>query len=218
MKKDDLEGIKRILVYKRTHNGDPDEAGVFGCNDCMGTVRDRNFDAVIGVGGISATSYKMDRKITWIGIRPRESEQEAAARMVRRKQPHADRMVLSNGKKISTARKVTFEHFLAFRECGYFPSSEKSAPLFTNAPKAPYLEADAPKLAAKLLKKNRRAPMMLKECDVEEFKEAKKILGLAAASPPSPVMNGFSACLEDKSCVPAKKSKEARASCRAQPA
>ena len=42
----------RVLVYKRTHNGDPDTSGCFGVYDCMGAVRDWEFDAVIGVGGI----------------------------------------------------------------------------------------------------------------------------------------------------------------------
>lgn len=216
MKKDDLEGVRRILVYKRTHNGDPNEAGKFGCNDCMGTVRDWDFDAVIGVGGISATAYKMDGKITWIGIRPLESKQQAVARMVRRKQPHAERMVLSNGKKISTARVVTFEHFLAFRECGYFPPSKKSTPLFTDAPEAPHLKAYAPTLAEKLLR-NLRAPRMLDEHDVVEFEEAKSILILATAAPPSPVTKGFDARLEGKSCVPVK-GDGAKASRRVEPA
>jgi hypothetical protein len=30
----------RVLVYKRTHNGDPDASGCFGAYDCIGTVRD----------------------------------------------------------------------------------------------------------------------------------------------------------------------------------
>ncbi|WP_112487513.1 hypothetical protein [Thiomonas sp. X19] len=41
----------RILTYKRTHVGDPDEFGRFGINDCMGRVRGYRYDAVIGVGG-----------------------------------------------------------------------------------------------------------------------------------------------------------------------
>jgi hypothetical protein len=28
----------RVLVYKRTHNGDPDQFGCFGVHDCMGEV------------------------------------------------------------------------------------------------------------------------------------------------------------------------------------
>ena len=46
--------MKRVLIYKRTHTDDPDRLGQFGINDCMGKVRDRDFDAVIGIGGISA--------------------------------------------------------------------------------------------------------------------------------------------------------------------
>ena len=42
----------RILVYKRTHVGDPDVAGRFGINHCMGSVRGYHYDAVIGVGGM----------------------------------------------------------------------------------------------------------------------------------------------------------------------
>ncbi len=62
----------RVLVYKRTHTGDPDETGTFGCNGCMGSVRGWDFDAVIGVGGIGAEpeSYGIARKVTWIGIGP----------------------------------------------------------------------------------------------------------------------------------------------------
>ena len=45
----------RTLVYLRTHNGDPDEEDVFGIHDCMGQVRSWRFEAVIGVGGMSAS-------------------------------------------------------------------------------------------------------------------------------------------------------------------
>lgn len=62
----------RVLVYKRTHTGDPDHTGCFGCYCCMGQVRSREFDAVIGVGGISGepVQYGIDRRVTWIGIAP----------------------------------------------------------------------------------------------------------------------------------------------------
>jgi hypothetical protein len=62
----------RVLVYKRTHNGDPDADGRFGVYDCMGTVRDREYDAVIGVGGIGAEARRhgIDGKVNWIGIGP----------------------------------------------------------------------------------------------------------------------------------------------------
>lgn len=62
----------RVLVYKRTHNGDPDENGCFGVHDCMGVVRDRDFDAVIGVGGVGpeAQATGIAGKVNWIGMGP----------------------------------------------------------------------------------------------------------------------------------------------------
>lgn len=65
----------RILTYKRTHTGDPDRSGRFGVNDCMGAVRNRPFDAVIGVGGIGAEPRRwgIAGKLTWVGIGPSRS-------------------------------------------------------------------------------------------------------------------------------------------------
>lgn len=65
----------RILTYKRTHIGDPDQSGRFGISDCMGKVRDFLYDAVIGVGGTGyePRSYGIDRKINWVGIGPRRA-------------------------------------------------------------------------------------------------------------------------------------------------
>ena len=63
--------IRRVLIYKRTHEGDPDpQKGVFGNHKCMKTVRGREYEAVIGVGGIRPwAKYKgIARKLTWIGI------------------------------------------------------------------------------------------------------------------------------------------------------
>jgi hypothetical protein len=64
----------RTLVYKRTHKGDPGPAGWFGIHDCMGSVKDWNFDAVIGIGGIGdePTSHEIDGKVTWIGVGARK--------------------------------------------------------------------------------------------------------------------------------------------------
>ena len=63
----------RTLVYKMTHTGDPDEhSGVWGTRDCMGQDREQDFDAVIGVGGLSA-SGGIARKLVWIGIDPLKS-------------------------------------------------------------------------------------------------------------------------------------------------
>ena len=60
----------RVLIYKRTHNGDPDRSGRFGIHDCMGSVRNHEFDAVIGVGGIGAEAQAsgIDGQINWIGV------------------------------------------------------------------------------------------------------------------------------------------------------
>jgi hypothetical protein len=60
----------RVLIYKRTHPFDPNTDGVFGCEDCMGAVRRRQFDAVIGVGGISAEprGWGIDGRLNWVGV------------------------------------------------------------------------------------------------------------------------------------------------------
>ena len=66
----------RVLVYKRTHPDDPDANGCFGAQDCMGMIRARRFDAVIGVGGLGQEprSHLIAGKINWIGIGPRRGE------------------------------------------------------------------------------------------------------------------------------------------------
>lgn len=65
----------RILVYKRTHNGDPDARGHFGAYDCMGAVRDWVYDAVIGVGGAGreAQASGISGQVNWIGIGPHKT-------------------------------------------------------------------------------------------------------------------------------------------------
>jgi hypothetical protein len=64
------------LIYKRTHRGDPNPAGVFGCHDCMGRVRQQEFEAVIGLGGKHPWLGHRDIafKVTWVGIHPKKSE------------------------------------------------------------------------------------------------------------------------------------------------
>jgi hypothetical protein len=65
----------RTLIYKRTHNGDPNpKTGEFGCHNCMKTVRGRRFDAVIGIGGIGSEPKRegIAYKLTWIGIGPQK--------------------------------------------------------------------------------------------------------------------------------------------------
>ena len=68
--------VLNTLIYKRTHNGDPNESGIFGIDDCMGQVRRWPFDAVIGVGGKSPwRGYEgIAFKINWIGLTPHKSE------------------------------------------------------------------------------------------------------------------------------------------------
>ncbi len=86
----------RTLVYLRTHSGDPDKGGIFGIHDCMGQVRSRYFEAVIGVGGRSAEarSWGISGKVTWIGIGPQKHDGSHKAPV------------------------VTFDHFLYFGEDG----------------------------------------------------------------------------------------------------
>ena len=62
----------RTLVYKITHRGDPDQFGLFGAQDCMGQIRNRSFEAVIGIGAKSAWNGDVDLvgRIVWIGIGP----------------------------------------------------------------------------------------------------------------------------------------------------
>ena len=71
----------------------------------MGRVRNLNFDAVIGIGGIGhqAHSNAIDRKINWIGITPKMHS------------------------KTSRGRSVTFEHFYLYEKSG--PDLQQAAPL-----------------------------------------------------------------------------------------
>lgn len=64
----------KILIYKRTHQNDPDRFGRFGIQGCMGRVRAFPFDAVIGVGGISSwpQAEGIARKVNWVGRHPRK--------------------------------------------------------------------------------------------------------------------------------------------------
>lgn len=66
----------KILIYKRTHKGDPDFKGIFGIQDCMGKVRNWDYDAVIGIGGKAPWREDQDIrfKINWIGLGPKKIE------------------------------------------------------------------------------------------------------------------------------------------------
>jgi hypothetical protein len=63
------------MIYKRTHTGDPTPDGVFGLSDCMGRVRARKYEAVIGVGGSSAEPQAcgIAGRVTWVGVGPHRS-------------------------------------------------------------------------------------------------------------------------------------------------
>lgn len=64
----------KVLIYKRTHKGDPDIEGIFGNQDCMGRIRNWNYDAVIGIGGNAPWKEDVDikHKINWIGLEPKK--------------------------------------------------------------------------------------------------------------------------------------------------
>ncbi len=108
--------MRRTLIYKRTHNGDPDpKTGVFGCNNCMGTVRGWGFDAVIGVGGISREPEceGIAGKLTWIGIDKHETIDDPSRSFVTPSRP-----------------LVTFDHFLYYGDQG--PLLKNIAPSLAN--------------------------------------------------------------------------------------
>jgi hypothetical protein len=94
-----------VLIYKRTHNGDPDQNGCFGIEDCMGSVRAREFDAVVGVGGIGPEARRngIAGRINWIGIGPHKVTKPSKRGPV-----------------------VTFDHFLDFGSEG--PDFQEFAP------------------------------------------------------------------------------------------
>lgn len=67
----------RVLIYKQTHIGDPDQYGCWGQTDCMGRIRNIQYDAVISAGGISAWPEKegIAGKVTWLGLAPTKFKQ-----------------------------------------------------------------------------------------------------------------------------------------------
>ena len=106
----------RTLIYKRTHSGDPDpKTGVFGCNNCMKTVRGWGFDAVIGIGGIGREPEceGIAGKLTWIGIGKHETINDPSRSFVTPSCP-----------------LVTFDHFLYYGEQG--PLLRNIAPALAN--------------------------------------------------------------------------------------
>jgi hypothetical protein len=112
----------RTLIYKRTHSGDPDpKTGVFGCNNCMKTVRGWGFDAVIGVGGIGRepAGEGIAEKVTWIGIGKHEISRDPCRLFVTPSCP-----------------LVTFDHFKYYGEKGpllkYYAPTLASRMLYDN--------------------------------------------------------------------------------------
>lgn len=61
-----------VLLYRQKTTKDPCACGIFGIakKDCMGQQRDWNYNAIIGIGGVSAKAVNanIDRKLTWVGI------------------------------------------------------------------------------------------------------------------------------------------------------
>ena len=87
----------KVLIYKRTHKGDPDAKGIFGNQDCMGRIRNWNYDAVIGIGGNAPwkEDANIKHKINWIGLEPKK---------------------INSSKK--RGDKVVFSHFELYEEKG----------------------------------------------------------------------------------------------------
>ena len=132
------EEMRTTLIYKRVHCGDPDpETGVFGNHDCMKSIRERQFDAVIGIGGIGREpkSWGIDGRLNWIGICPR---------------PHG-RHPTSGG------RRLIFDHFKHFGQAGpqlrleypalasYMYDTNRRS-IMHSRPRAPDLDRDVAKI------------------------------------------------------------------------
>jgi hypothetical protein len=63
--------MSNVLIYKQTHFDDPGETGVFGINDCMGRVRERDFDYAIALHRDSVSWIGIGaRKVPWHGHSP----------------------------------------------------------------------------------------------------------------------------------------------------
>ena len=155
------EKQKRILIYKMTHNSDPDpKTGVLGIKDCMGRIRGWSFDAVIGVGGIGHEAKRngIDGKLIWIGIGPHKSGGTKLSKCKGTKRCKCKRTK-------PRGPLVTYDHFM------YCVKKDKS------------LENLAPYLARRMYKKNVRY-VMDSLSDKERF-EVENILKIAKDAPPS---------------------------------
>lgn len=104
-----MGGPLRVLIYRRTHAGDPCQCGIFGVHDCMGQCRSWDYDAVLGVGvDRPDPGYEgIAGRLTWVGVGPR-----------RRQSPDRHR-----------APNVTFDHFCLMDAQG--PLLKDCAPLLS---------------------------------------------------------------------------------------
>jgi hypothetical protein len=147
----------RTLIYKRTHSGDPDsETGVFGNRNCMGKVRGRKFDAVIGIGGIGPEPKRkgIAGKLTWVGIGPRRIFDDP---------DHPD------------CPLVTFEHFWYGGERG--PLLEERYPALASR----MYDKNVRSLMYSPLPAGGREVTKIRDLD----RDVKKILRVAMVAPPS---------------------------------
>jgi hypothetical protein len=171
-----------ILVYRRTHTGDPNDDGVFGCHDCMKSVRDWEYDAVIGIGGTKPDpgDEAIKERITWIGICPTKIDPTPE-----------DSENLYPGFEFG-GKLVTFEKFLLLNENG---------PLVKN--KSPDLH--------KYMFEEGKIPRTAKNFSEGIYAELKKILKLADQAPPSPARDASRKSVSVKSkCSSSVKSQESR--------
>ena len=113
----------RTLIYTRTHTGDPDAKGRFGIYNCMGRVREWDFQAVVGVGGRGreAKACGIAYKVNWVGIGALKTPSPD------------DRGLL-----------VTFDHFLLFDATGeeLRTRAPKLAGRFYDSPHPPRIVLD----------------------------------------------------------------------------
>ncbi len=126
----------RVLIYKRTHKGDPDENGNFGIYDCMGRIRDWNYDAVIGIGG--NTTWKDNNikyKINWIGLEPRKA---FPLEYMCKKQLRGPLILFSHFKLYEEAGKNIEEHYPNLFD--YMYKSRKRFDFSSNLPENVYKE------------------------------------------------------------------------------
>lgn len=69
--------IKRVFIYKMRVEDDPDPNCHWGVDNCMGKMRDWDYDAVIAVAGFNWEGNKSAvKRIVWVGICPEKKPSE----------------------------------------------------------------------------------------------------------------------------------------------